>query len=74
MSLENLADPAQKLSKPKCKLVGTDGNVFALAGLVSRCLKKAGQPEKAKEFTGKLFSCGSYGEALQLMMEYVEVE
>ncbi len=59
--------------KPKCKLSGTDGNVFALVGEVSRALKDVGQGDKAKEFTERVFRCGSYGEALQLMMEYVEV-
>ena len=59
--------------KPKVKLSGTDGNVFALAGQVSRALRKAGQEDKAKEFSSKLFSMGSYDEALQLMMEYVDV-
>ena len=59
--------------KPACKLVGTDGNVFALAGRVSKALKQAGQAEQAKEFQGKLFQCGSYDEALILMQEYVEV-
>lgn len=59
--------------KPKCKLIGTDGNVFALAGCVSKALKKAGQADKAKEFTSKLFKCGSYDEALALMDDYVDV-
>jgi hypothetical protein len=59
--------------KPKVKLTGTDGNVFTLAGKVSRALKTAGQPEKAKEFNSRLFACASYDAALQLMMEYVEV-
>ena len=59
--------------KPKCKLVGTDGNVFALAGRVGRALKEAGQFGQAKEFQFKLFKCGSYDEALALMQEYVEV-
>ncbi|MBI2020163.1 hypothetical protein HYS94_01965 [Candidatus Daviesbacteria bacterium] len=61
------------VKKPKVKLTGTDGNVFALAGLVNRALRKAGQEDKAKEFSSKLFKCGSYGEALNLMSEYVEV-
>ena len=59
--------------KPKCKLVGTDGNVFALAGRVSKALKDAGQFHRAKEFSEKVFQCGSYDEALQLMMKYAEV-
>lgn len=60
--------------KPTCKLIGTDGNVFALAGQVSQALKKAGQGDRAKEFTERLMKCGSYNEALALMMDYVEVE
>ena len=59
--------------KPHCELVGTDGNVFALAGRVMQALKKAGQKDKALEFNSKLFQCKSYDEALVLMQEYVEV-
>lgn len=66
--------PDTVINKPKCKLIGTDGNVFALAGQVSQALKKAGQPEKAKEFTEKLFQCQSYSEALVLMGDYVEIQ
>ena len=58
--------------KPTCKLTGTDGNVFALAGRVSAALKRAGMPEKAKEFTDKVFACESYDAALRLMCEYVD--
>jgi hypothetical protein len=60
--------------KPKCKLVGEDGNVFAIIGRVSRALKTAGQRTKADEFTKKAFGSGSYDEVLRLAMEYVEVE
>jgi len=60
--------------KPVCKLVDTDGNVFALAGQVGKTLKRAGLADKATEFYEKLKNCGSYDEALRLMMEYVEVE
>lgn len=60
-------------SKPKCKLTGTDGNVFALAGRVTEVLRKAKLHAEAKEFSSKLFNCGSYNEALQLMMQYVDV-
>ena len=60
-------------NKPKCKLVGENGNVFVLAGKVIAALKKAGQADKAKEFGDKLFQCGDYDGALQLMMQYVDV-
>ena len=59
--------------KPKVKLTGTNGNVFALAGLVTKALRRNGQSELAHEFTGKLMACGSYDEALCLMINYVEV-
>jgi hypothetical protein len=59
--------------KPRCKLVGTDGNVFALAGRVTSALNKAGQADQAKEFSERLWECKSYDEALQLMMKYVDV-
>ena len=55
------------------ELVGQDGNVFNLAGLVSKALKRGGYSELAKEFLDKLPSCGSYDEALRLMSKYVEV-
>ena len=61
------------MSKPKCKLVGTDGNVFSLAGRVGAVLKKTGHLLEAEEFYKRLPQCKSYDEALQLMMEYVEV-
>lgn len=62
------------MDKPVYKLVGTDGNVFAVIGNVSKALKKAGMPEKAKEFENRAFNSGSYDEVLQLCFEYVEVE
>jgi hypothetical protein len=61
-------------NKPKCKLVGTNGNVFALAGKVTSVLRKSGLTAEAKEFSTKLFLCESYDAALTLMTEYVEVE
>lgn len=61
-------------NKPKAKLVGADGNVFNLVGIASKALKRARQPEQAKEMNEKIFKCGSYDEALQTIMEYVDVE
>ena len=61
-------------NKPVCKLVGNDGNVFNLVGIVIQALKRAGMKDKADEFWERVRGCGSYDEALQLIMEYVEVE
>jgi hypothetical protein len=59
--------------KPKVKLTGTDGNVFALSSKVASALKRAGQHAQAAEFMDKVFESESYDAALQLMMKYVEV-
>lgn len=58
--------------KPTCKLTGTDGNVFALAGLVIRALKKAGQTKQASEVSSRLMACKSYDDALAMFCEYVD--
>jgi hypothetical protein len=62
------------IRKPKCKLVGEDGNVFNIIGLVSKSLKKDGQRERAKEWQKKAIQCCSYDEVLQLLHDYVEAE
>ncbi|OIO43428.1 hypothetical protein AUJ64_02470 [Candidatus Pacearchaeota archaeon CG1_02_39_14] len=62
-----------ELKRPKCSLIGTDGNVFALISKVSTTLKKIGQHNQAKEMTSRCFKAGSYDEALMIMDEYVEI-
>ena len=59
--------------KPVVQLIGQDGNVFNLIGICSRALKKAGRLEEAKAMQERVFSCGSYEEALVIMSEYVEI-
>jgi hypothetical protein len=60
--------------KPVAKLEGEDGNVFNIIGIVCKALKKAGQADKAKEFSEKAFTCDSYDAVLRLLHNYVEVE
>jgi hypothetical protein len=60
--------------KPVCKLIGGDGNVFAVIGAVKRSLKRAGKEDKAKEFTERATASHSYDAVLALCFEYVEVE
>lgn len=61
--------------KPKCRLIGENGNIFNLMGIVSRTLKEAGEPEKAEEMIRRITSdAKSYDEALAILMEYVDVE
>ena len=62
------------MTKPKCKLNGEDGNIFNLMGIASRTLKRAGLEEEAKEMVDRIFKSESYDRALQIIMDYVEVE
>ena len=59
--------------KPKCQLIGVDGNVFAIIGAVNKTLEKAGLNDKAKEFSDKAMQQKSYDDVLRLCMGYVDV-
>jgi hypothetical protein len=60
-------------TKPKCKLIGMDGNVFAIIGNVKNALNKAGQKDRAKEFCDRALKAGSYDEVLSMLNDYVKV-
>jgi len=60
--------------KPLCKLTGMDGNIFYILGRVNRTLKENGKAEQAKEVNERVMASGSYTKALQIIMEYVDVE
>lgn len=64
--------PTTTFTKPAVQLTGTDGNVFALVGRCSRALKTAGLRAEADEMTERVFAAGSYDEALQVMLQYVD--
>lgn len=56
------------------QLTGTDGNVFALMGTVTRALRRAGiNSTEIKEFTDEVTNSESYDHALQTMMRWVSV-
>jgi len=63
----------ESVEKPKCKLVGENGNIFNLGAIASRALKKAGRHKTAKEMVNKMFSAENYDEALAIVQEYVDV-
>lgn len=62
------------MERPRCRLIGEDGNVFNVIGLVSRALKQADRGDEAKRFTQEAFGARSYDEVLALVQQYVEVE
>ena len=57
--------------KPKCPLIGQDGNIFNLMGIASKTLKRNGMYDEAKEMCSRITSSGSYYEALNVIGEYV---
>lgn len=59
--------------KPKCALIGEDGNIFNLMGIASRTLKNNGQKAETKEMCDRITSSGSYDEALCIIGEYVDI-
>ena len=58
--------------KPPCPLVGTDGNVFAVIGTVSRCLKRAGLRDEAKAWVAEATSSASYDQVIERVFKYVD--
>ena len=62
------------MTQPKLKLVGSDGNAFAVLGAARKAGRKAGWlPEKLKEYTDAA-TAGDYNNLLAVTMEWFNVE
>ena len=59
--------------KPKCPLIGANGNIYNLASLATITLKENGMNEQAEEMQKRILSSNSYYEALNVIGEYVEI-
>lgn len=59
--------------KPDCPLIGQDGNIYNLVGIAARTLRESGMQEEAKEMTQRVFCSDSYGAALGVIGEYVNI-
>jgi len=63
--------------KPECKLIGANGNVFNLIGIVRETLKQHDMIQELDFFDCDLKiiqeSGGSYDDVLALFMDYVDV-
>lgn len=55
------------------KLVGEDGNAFAIMGKVIKALRRGGHADLIEEYQKEAMS-GDYDNLLATTMEYVEVE
>ena len=56
------------------ELIGQDGNIFNLMGIVGRALKENGKGEFVEEFYADVKSASSYDMALVKIMSWVNVE
>lgn len=64
--------PVKTKTKPRVKLVGEDGNAFAILGRVKNALTRAGLREEAEKFIKEAMS-GDYNHLLATATDYVEV-
>ncbi len=64
--------PEALADKPDCPLIGADGNIFNLLGIASRTAG-AWFERTGKEMSDRVFVSGSYGEALCIIGEYVNI-
>lgn len=62
----------QEDKRPKCPIIGADGNIFNIMGVASKTMKRSGMSEDAMEMRSRVTSSKSYEEALGVIMEYVE--
>jgi hypothetical protein len=63
-----------KYPEVKVKLVGQDGNAFAIMGRVMGALKKAGVPKDEIDAYYKESTAGDYNHLLQTAMRWVSVK
>lgn len=54
-------------------VIDTEDNIFAIAGMASKVLKRSGFADKASEMKSRVFSAGSYEEAVKIVSQYVEI-
>jgi len=66
-----MADPKTEVV---VELIGQDGNVFNLIGVVSRELKRGGHRDLAQEFRSRAMRQPSYNDVLNLIQAYVTIE
>ena len=59
--------------KPDCPLIGADGNIFNLMSITKRTLINNDMASEAKEMCSRIYDCGSYNEALNVIGEYVNI-
>ena len=68
-----IAEASKGKKKPKCALIGQDGNIFNLMGIASRTLKHNGMQEESEEMVNRITNSHSYYDAIAIIGEYVDI-
>ena len=53
--------------------IGANGNIFNLLGIAKKTLIDNGMVSESKEMCSKVYQCGSYSEALNVLGDYVNI-
>ena len=62
------------IKKPKCALIGQNGNIFNLMSIASKTLERNNLREEATEMCNRITNgAKSYDEALMILQDYVEI-
>ena len=67
------APESEERIKPDCPLIGADSNIFNLMAIAKRTLINNDMSTQAKEMCSRIYYCGSYNEALNVIGEYVNI-
>ena len=62
-----------EMTKPRLKLVGEDGNAFAILARAKRALRGAGREDEIQDFVHEATS-GDYDHLLRVVMQWFEVD
>ena len=71
--LETESPETEERFKPDCPLLGCDSNIFNLMGIAKRTLINNDMTAEAKKMCSRIYDCGSYNEALNVIGEYVNI-
>lgn len=60
--------------KPRCKLIGENGNIYNLMSIAMKTLREHNQSEQADELFERITKTAeNYDQALVIIMDYVDV-
>ena len=71
--LQDETPETEERFKPDCPLLGCDSNIFNLMGIAKRTLINNDMTAEAKKMCSRIYDCGSYNEALNVIGEYVNI-